>query len=155
MSLLDVIKATLTASLWLSWMAILITCAPALFAFVIAPSVRRWHYAIAILSGGVTGEVCGVGSLFLSLWLSCQGHSPCNTAQGDMGLIVTVPVGSFLGTLLAIGWTWLTLRIPSKSPWASICRYSGPSRILNWSYAIAIQVMFWVCVTRLFARLMA
>ena len=72
-----------------------------------------------------------------------------------MGLIVTVPGGSFLGTLLAIGWTWLTLRIPSKSPWASVSRYSGRSRILNWSYAISIQVVFWVCATWLFARLMA
>jgi|HubBroStandDraft_5_1064220.scaffolds.fasta_scaffold217805_2 hypothetical protein len=156
MSLLEVFKTTMIASVWLSWIGVLIACLPAGFAFAIAPTKRRWQYFVPGLLGGVAGEFCGVGSLFLSLWFSCLGKGPsCNTAQGDMGLMITVPTGAFLGSLLALFWTWATLRIPPESPWSSVWCYSGPSRILNWTYAIAIQIAFWVLVTWSFARLMA
>jgi hypothetical protein len=156
MSLLEVFKATIFGSVWLSWIAVLIACLPTVGVFAIAPKRRRWQYVVAGLLGGVAGEFCGVGSLFLSLWLDCRGQGPsCNTAQGDMGLIITVPVGSLVGSLLALCWTWVTLRIPSESPWSSVCCYSGPSRIQNWTYAIAVQIAFWVLATWLFARLMA
>jgi hypothetical protein len=156
MSLLDVFGATVIASVWLSWMALLISCIPAVVTFASAPRIRRWHYVIAILSGGFAGEFCGVGCLFLNLWMYCQGiGQSCNTAQGDMGLIFTAPGGAFLGTLFAIGWTWATLRIPSTSPWCSVGRYSGPNRLLHWICVIAVPIGFWIFVTCLCARLMS
>ena len=149
-------KTTMIASVWLSWIAVLIACLPTVLGCAIAPTKRRWQFLVAGLLGGVAGEFCGVGSLFLSLWLFCLGQGQsCNTAQGDMGLMITVPVGSFLGSLLALCWTWATLRIPPQSPWSSVCCYSGPSRIQNWTYAIAIQIAFWVLASWVFARFMA
>jgi hypothetical protein len=155
-SLLEVFKVTMIASLWFSWIGVLIACIPVGFAFAIAPTKHRWQYVAAGLSGGVAGEFCGIGSLFLSLWFYCLGKGQsCNTAQGDMGLIITVPIGAFFGGLLALGWTWATLRILPKRPWSSVWSYSGPSRIQNWLCVIAIQIAFWVLVTWFFARLMA
>jgi hypothetical protein len=151
-----VFETTVIASVWFSWIAVLFACLPTGFAFAIAPTKHRLQYVVAGLLGGVAGEFCGVASLFLSLWFYCRGQGQsCNTAQGDMGLIITVPVGSFFGSLLAVCWTWATLRIPPESPWSSVWCYSGPSRIQNWTYAIAIQIAFWVLVTWFFARLMA
>ena len=149
MTLLQVLKATMIASAWFLWIAVPIACLPTAFAFAVAPRRHRWHYVVAGLLGGVA-------SLFLSVWFYCRGQGQsCNTAQGDMGLIITLPVGSFLGSSLAVCWTWVTLRIPPESPWSSIWCYSGPSRIQNWTYAIAIPIAFWVLVTLFFARLMA
>jgi hypothetical protein len=117
MSLLEVFKATLIAFLWFSWVGVLIACLPAVFGFAIAPAKRRWQCVATVLLGGIAGEFCGVGFLFLSLWLSCLGKGQsCNTAQGDMGLMITVPAGTFCGSLLALGWTWLTCRIPPENP---------------------------------------
>ena len=156
MELIDTLKATVFASLWFSWIGLLIACVPAGLAFASAPRLRRRQYFVGGLLGGVAGEFCGVGSLFLSLWIGCLGQGQfCNTAQGDMGLIVTVPVGSLLGSLLALCWTWITLRIPEKSPWASVCSYSGANRMWNWACAIGLQVVFWPLGTLLCARLMA
>lgn len=156
MSLLDVLGATAIASIWLSWMALLIACVPAVFAFALAPQGRRWHYAFAIVGGGFAGEFCGVGCVFLSIWLFCGGHGqPCTTDQGDMGLISTAPVGAFLGTLFAIVWTWATHRVPSKSLWCSVGRYSGSSWLLHWVCVIVTPVAFWVLVTWLAARMVA
>jgi hypothetical protein len=156
MSLLEVFTTTMRASIWFSWIGVLIASLPTGFAFAIAPTKRRWQYVVAGLLGGVAGEFCGVGSLFLSLWFFCLGKGQsCNTAQGDMGLIITVPVGAFFGSLLALGWTWAALRISPESPWSSVWCYSGPSRIQNWIYAVAIQIAFWVLATWFCARLMA
>jgi hypothetical protein len=156
MSLLEVFKVTMAVSIRFSWIGLLIACLPAWYAFTIAPKKLRWQYVVAGLLGGVAGEFCGVGSLFLSLWLSCLGKGQsCNTAQGDMGLMITLPAGAFFGSLLGIGWTWVTLRISPESPWSSVWCYSGPSRIQNWIYAIAIQIAFWSLVTWLFARWVA
>lgn len=154
--LLEALTATINVSIRFSWLALLIASVPSGIASLIAPDGRRRQYLIAGLLGGIAGESCGVGSLFLGLWLSClKEPQPCNTAQGDMGLIVTFPVGSILGSLLAIGWTWLTLKIPAGNPWSSVCSYSGPDRVRNWAYAIASQIVFWILLTWLFARLMS
>jgi hypothetical protein len=156
MSLLEVFKAALVASALFSWITLLIACWPTILAFSIASTKHRWQYVIAGLLGAFTGEFCGVLFLFLSLWLSCRGHEQsCNTAQGGMGIIITLPIGSLLGNVLALFWTRMTLRIPPENPLASICSYSGPSRIQNWTYAIAIPIAFWGLVTLFFAHLMA
>jgi hypothetical protein len=153
MSIWEVLRATVFASLWFSWVALLIAAVPTLVAFVIS---SRKQYLVSGFLGGLAGEFCGVGSLFLSFWFSCRGQGQsCNTAQGDMGLMITAPVGSLLGCLLALCWNWATLRIPSESPWASVSRYSGASRVKNWTYAIAIPIAFWVLTTLFLARLMA
>jgi len=131
MDLVETLKATVMAALWFSWIALAIALVPTLFASIAAENHGK-QYALAGLLGGVAGEFCGTGSLFLSLWISCRNQAQCNTAQGDMGLIVTVPLGSFIGCLLALFWTWLTLRIQEGSVWASVSRYTGPSRVQNW-----------------------
>lgn len=154
MELVETLKTMVIASLWFSWIALGIALMPTLFVSI-AAETHGWQYAVAGLLGGVVGEFCGTGSLFLSFWLSCRNQPQCNTAQGDMGLIVVVPVGSIIGCLLALFWTRFTLRIPEGSPWSSVSRYTGRSRFQNWAYAIALQVAFWSLVTWVSALLMA
>ena len=113
MSVSETLRATLSASLWLSWIALLIAILPTILVMVAAER-HRWQYLIVGVLGSVAGEFCGVASLFLSLWFSCLGQGQaCNTAQGDMGLIITLPVGSLLGCLFALFWTWRTLILGS------------------------------------------
>jgi hypothetical protein len=155
MNFVDGLKAGISVACIFSWIALLIALVPTLFV-TFAIGARHWQYAIAGLLGGVTGGFCGATSLFLSFWFACRGHvQSCNTAQGDMGLLVTFPLGSFAGCLVALAWTGLTLRIPEKTPWSSVCSYSGPSPLINWAYAIASQLAFWPTMIILFARLMA
>jgi hypothetical protein len=140
MTLVDVFKAAVSVSLIFSWIALLIALVPTLLV-TFAVETRRWHYAIAGLLGGVTGGFSGAASLFLSLWFGCRGQvQGCNTALGDMGLLVTFPVGSFLGCLVAL----LCMRL-----------YSGPRPFRTWVYAIVSQLIFWATMIILFARIMA
>ena len=112
MNLVDGLKAAISVSLHFSWIALLIALLPTLFV-TFAVETRRLQYAIAGLLGGVAGGFCGATSLFLSFWFGCQGQvQSCNTAQGDMGLLVTFPAGSLAGCLIALAWTRLTLGIP-------------------------------------------
>lgn len=155
MDFMDALKAAVSVTFVFSWIALLIALVPTL-GVTFAVEKHRWHYAIAGLLGGVVGGFSGATSLFLSFWLACRGHvQSCNTAQGDMGLLVTFPVGSFVGCLVCLTWTSLTLRFPEGSRWSSVCRYSGPSQLRNWAYAIAFQLAFWAAVIALLARLMA
>jgi hypothetical protein len=154
MDLVETLKVVLTAGLWFSWIALAIALLPTLLVSIAAENHKK-QYALAGLLGGVAGEFCGTSSLFLSLWLYCRKQAQCNTAQGDMGLIVTVPLGSFIGCLLALSWTWLTLGIQEGSVWSSVSRYNGPSRIQNLTCAIALQVVFWMSITWVLALLMA
>ena len=155
MNLSATLTATLSVSLRLSWVALLIAILPTTLAMATAERHRLQYLIVGVL-GSIAGEFCGVASLFLGLWFSCLGQGQaCNTAQGDMGLIITLPAGSLLGCLFALFWTGTTLRIASDSPWAWVSRYSGVSRAKNWGYAIGVPVAFWVLVTILLARLMA
>ena len=154
MSLSQTLTATLVAFLWFSWVALLIGCLPTLLAMAAAAKPRRLQYLIAGFLGSVGGEFCGVASLFLSLWLSCRGQSQyCNSAQGDMGLIITVPAGSLLGCVFALFWTWMSLNVSSESPWAWVSRYSGASQVKNWTCAIGVPMAFWILTTLFLARL--
>ena len=140
MNLVDAFKAAVLVSLIFSWIALLIALVPTLLV-TSAVETRRWQYAVAGLLGGVAGGFSGAASLFLSLWFSCRGQvQGCNTAQGDMGLLVTFPLGSFIGCLVAL----LCMRL-----------YSGPRPLQNWAFAVASQIAFWVTMIILFARLMA
>jgi hypothetical protein len=153
MSLSDTLTATLHASLWFSWIGLLIAVLPSIFAMAIAER-DRLQYLIVGLLGGIAGESCGVASLFLSLYFSCLGQQNCNTAQGDMGLLITLPVGSILGCLFTLFWTWATLNIASDSPWAWISHYSGAKPVKNWTYVIGVPIALLVLATIFFARLM-
>jgi len=155
MNLVDGLKAAISVSLHFSWIALLIALLPTLFV-TFAVETRRLQYAIAGLLGGVAGGFCGATSLFLSFWFGCQGQvQSCNTAQGDMGLLVTFPAGSLAGCLIALAWTRLTLGIPTKSPWSSVFCCGGASHLRNWAYAIVTQLAFWAATIILLARLMA
>lgn len=82
--------------------ALAITLLPTL-TVVCAAETRRGYYAIAGMLGGVVGGFGGAAALFLGLWLSCWGQTKgCNTAQGDMGLLVSFPAGDFLGSVAAL-----------------------------------------------------
>jgi hypothetical protein len=156
MSLREVLITCVSASLRFSWIAILISCVPTLVVFSAAAKPNRLQYLIAGLLGGIAGEFCGTSALFLSLWYGCLGQGQsCNTAQGDMGLIVTIPVGSLLGCLLAMSWTLATLRFPPTSLWASVICYTGPNRLGNWTCSIATPAAFCILTTLVLARLMA
>ncbi len=156
MILRETLIACVSASLWFSWIAILIACVPTLVVFSIAAKPHRLQYLIAGLLGGIAGEFCGTSALFLSLWYGCLGQGQsCNTAQGDMGLLVTIPIGSLLGCLLAMWWISATLSFLPTSPWASVSRYTGPSRVGNWTCTLAVPAIFFVLTTVVLARLMA
>lgn len=140
MSYVDGLKAAVYAACFFSWIALLIALIPTL-SVVFAVETRRWHYAISGLLGGVAGGFFGAASLFLSLVFACGGKvEGCNTAQGDMGLLVTFPLGSLVGCLVGL----MCMRL-----------YSGPRPFRNWAYSIASQIVFWAILTVLFARLMA
>jgi hypothetical protein len=140
MTFVDGFKSAVSVSLIFSWIALLIALVPTLLVTFVAET-RRWHYAVAGLLGGVAGGFSGAASLFLSLWFGCRGQvQGCNTAQGDMGLLVTFPVGSLLGCLVAL----LCMRL-----------YSGPRPFRNWAYALVSQLAFWTTMIILFARLLA
>lgn len=158
MNFREALMASITASVWLSWIAVLIACLPA-FAIGMpsAPRGHRAHFVIAGLLGGIVGEFCAVHSLFFSIYLWCRSFlpEPCNSAQGDMGLIYLLPIGSIIGSMLGLFWMWLTLKIPEESAWTSVFIYAGPSRIRNWCCAIAVPLGFCVLITCLLARMMA
>lgn len=140
MSFVDALRAAVSVALIFSWIALLIALLPTILVTSMAQT-RRWDYGIAGLVGGVAGGFSGAASLFLSLWFGCRSQAQgCNTAQGDMGLLLTFPVGSFLGCLVAL---------------LSIHFYSGPHPFRNWAYAIASQVAFWAMMIFVFARVMA
>jgi hypothetical protein len=125
-------------------------------AFLASQRTNRRQYLVAGLLGGLAGEFSGVASLLLSLWFGCrsQGQS-CNTAQGDIGLIFTAPMGAMLGCVFAMWWTYATLKRSPSNPWASVFRYSGQERFKNCAFAIATPFALWVLVTVVVARLMA
>jgi len=140
MPLIDALNAAVSVAFVFSWIALLIALVPTLLVSF-AVSTRRWQYLIAGLLGGVAGGFCGAASLFLSFWFACQGHvQGCNTAPGDMGLLVTFPLGSLFGCVVGL----LSMRL-----------YSGPQLFRNWALSIASQLAFWATMTILFARLMA
>ena len=130
-----------------------------LFGFAVAPQMHRWKYVIGGILGGLAGEFCAVCSNYLSQRMYCfqvekQGFY-CNIAQGDVILVFLIPIGIVLGSLLAEGWTWLTMRLPAESAWTSVFIYSGARRIRNWACAIALPLGFYVFLTWLLARLMS
>jgi hypothetical protein len=141
MSLAEALKTALLVASVYSWVTLLLAAVPTLFITFVFITGRRWEHAIAGLLGGVGGGFCGAAALFLSLWLSCRDvPTGCNTAQGDMGLLVTFPVGSIAGCLIAL-----------------LCmnRISSSSRFKNWVYWIGSQIAIWATTTILFAQLMA
>jgi hypothetical protein len=152
MNLLDTLKASAVASLWFSWIAALIAFLPILFAFSIASRPRRFRYLVAGILGAIAGESCGVFSLFLSLWLYCRARPNCNTAQGDMGLLVTLPIGTLAGCILSLVWTRAIRGALERS---SESERSALSSLRKWIYTAAIPVGFWLFATLLAARLMA
>ena len=140
MNFVGALEAAASVSFIFGWVALFIALIPSLFV-ALAVDTRGWQYAIAGLLGGVAGGFCGATSVFLSLWFACRGQvQGCNTAQGDMGLLITFPLGSIVGCLVAL----LCMRL-----------YSGPRAFRNWAYSITSQIVFWAIVTILFARLMA
>jgi len=141
MTFVDALKVAVSVASVFSWIALLIALVPTLFVTFAIVDTRRWHYAIAGLLGGLGGGFCGAASLFLSLWFSCRGHvQGCNTAQGDMGLLVTFPLGSLAGCL--VGLLFMNL-------------YSVHHPFRSWAYWISSQLAIWAATTMLFGRLMA
>lgn len=141
MTFVDGLRVALSVACVFSWIALLIALIPTLFVAFAIVDIRRWHYVVAGLLGGVGGGFCGAAALFLSLWFSCRDQvQSCNTAQGDMGLLVTFPLGSLAGCLVAL----LCMQL---------CSSSHPLR--TWAYWISSQLAIWAASTILFARLMA
>ncbi len=111
---------------------------------------RPLHLPLIGFLGGMGGAFVAFNSLFFWLdWECAQQPQPCNSAQGDMGLIYLLPILTVLGVLIAQVWTRLSLLIPEHWIAASVFRYSGPHRIFNWLFAIAVQLLFWPALTYL------
>ena len=147
MTFWEVFMASITASVWPSWIALpFLVVSMLCIALASAPGSNRRRYLIAGLIGGIVGEFCAVYSLFFSLLLFCRAHPSCNTAQGDMGLIYLIPLGTSVGTLLTSGFTWVTFKIARSIP---------SSRRPIWICSILAQLTFYVETTWLLAHLMA
>jgi hypothetical protein len=163
MSLRDAIVGTLWAALWFSWVGLLIALLPSLCVGLVLRTRnlanegsvgRKIPYASLGLVGGLMGEFTAVSSLSLGTWWWClKGSQVCHDGQAGMVLIFTVPALSFFCSVLSLLWTWASLRIPSNNPFASVFRYSGSNRLLNWTCAIAIQLLFWPLLTIVVFRL--
>ena len=147
MDLLQTIETSIIASLWFSWIALLVACVPTAIATISAPGGRKLKYFIAGLFGGVGGEFCAVHSTFLSIWIWCQSQHPCNDAQGGIILIFLIPVETFVGSLLATAFMWLTLRVSGAG--------SSTSQRTVWTCSILVQLTVLVLATWLLAHLMA
>jgi hypothetical protein len=154
LTLWDTLTASLNVALWFSWVALLIATLPTIMVWAAAEEHRLLYVVVGAL-GSIAGGFCGAASLFLGLWFYCLGVvQGCNTAQGDMGLMITFPAGSLLGCFLSLFWMWAMLRISPDSPWAWVTRYSGTSRVGYWSYAIGVPATFLALITIFFAFLM-
>jgi hypothetical protein len=163
-----VLQETLFATLWFSWIALIIAAVPCgVLALLLSENAGRWsmpvdggtskhkvHYLLLGLLGGLAGEFVAIGSLFFGEWWLCNTqHQLCSDGQGGMAFIVTIPALSFLGSSFSLLWTWMSLRIPAASPLTSVFRYTGPNRLLNWTCAIAIQFTFWSLLTLVVFRM--
>lgn len=148
MEIQETLEGAFYASVWLSWIAVIIALVPA-WAIAGASRMHRRAYWVACLLGGLAGEFCAVNSLFIGLWFHCRRQNPCNTAQGDLALIFLIPLETCSGSLLASGFTWLTLRITERSPSNRIFRGAA------WTLSILFQVAFCLSATWCMAHLMA
>jgi len=144
----ETLKVSTSASLWLSWIAMLIA-AVLTFAIACSSRIHRRYYSLSGILGGVAGEFCAVNSLFIGRWLWCRGQNPCNTAQGDIALIYLLPLGTCSGCLLASCFTAMTLRVIQLSPSDRLFRR------VTWTCSIAVQFAMFVSATWFFANLMA
>jgi hypothetical protein len=105
-----------------------------------------WKKFLLGILGGFAGEITGV-AVFPSAnsnWcrdMSAQG-SHCD-GQGGLVLIFTVPLCAIIGSCASILWTWISVTIPAKKPWASIFNYGGGNRAMNVVFAVAVQALYW------------
>ena len=104
----------------------------------------RVPYFILGILGGIAGAIVAVGTLAGSeQWICYSQHQLCNDGQGGILLIFTLPFFSIVCSSIALVWTSWSFRIPEESAWASIFRYSGKRRTLNWLCAVTTQIVFW------------
>ncbi len=158
MSLLNTFVPIVFACAWFSIFAIPIAAIPSgLLAFIFKArdrskralvgkhEARKIPHFVLGLIGGIAGECMAVFSLFLSTELSCiRGGQLCHDGQAGMELMLTVPLFSLLGSVVAILWTRLTLQFSSQKIYASIFTYAGPSRTLNLSVSLASVFAMWL-----------
>jgi hypothetical protein len=101
-------------------------------------------YFLLGTAGGCGGAIVALLTLVGALeWECYTRHFGCNDGQGGIMLIFTVPCFAIVCSSLALVWTSLSFRIPEASIWASVFRYSGERRLMNWLCALAIQASFW------------
>ena len=147
------------ASAWFSLFAIpFAVIPPAAVALFLRASDRKWTVLLAReeetrkvpyvklgLIGGICGECLAVCSLFFaSEWSCLKGQQLCHDGQTGMVLILTVPLFSVLGSIIALFWTWITLRVPGERVYASIFAYSGPRRSLNRVIGLVFVLCIWM-----------
>ncbi len=147
------------ASAWFSLFALpFAVIPPAVLAFLLRASDRKWTILLAReegirkipyvklgLIGGICGECSAVCSLFFATEWSCfKGQQLCHDGQTGMVLILTVPLFSVLGSVIALFWTWITLRVPVERIYASILTYSGSRRNLNRVIGLSVVLCIWM-----------
>ena len=145
---------SLGLTLWFSWLSLpFAVLPPCVLAIILKTKKSSWktstsqhrvHYFLLGLLGGIVGEYVAVSTLCIGEeWICHTLNQLCNDGQGGLAFIFTIPFCSFVCSGLALFWTWLSLRFREDAPWASVFQYSGPSRLLNWNFAIAIQLVYW------------
>lgn len=159
MNVLNDALSTAFACAWFSLFALpFAVIPPAILVLFLRASERNWSVSIAgkeealkipywrlSLIGGICGECTAVCSLFFATEWSCfKGQQLCHDGQTGMVLILTVPLFSVLGSVFALLWTWITLRVPAERLYASILTYSGPRRILNRIIGLAVVFGIWM-----------
>jgi hypothetical protein len=148
-------------TLWLSLIAIPFAAVPAGAVMLgLTPQKRIWripaskiraerkvpYFRLALL-GGLTGEFVAVSTLFWSEWWDCKTRGiSCYDGQGPILLGLTIPVMAVFGSLLAMAWTWLSIRFPSEILGASVMTYTGRFPRLNWVCGVFLVSVFWVVI---------
>ncbi|MDE3199988.1 MAG: hypothetical protein KGN79_03620 [Acidobacteriota bacterium] len=168
MEFLKQLIASVEITVLFSWLALISAAImPGALKLIDRFEMRPWMYTprgreaqknvpvwIPAFIGGMAGAYVAVSSLALGEWWICKTQGRlCNDGQGGIALLFTLPALSFAGSAIALGWTWLTLKIPSRCLGASILIYDGRLRLLNWLLGLALAFAFWAAVTFILMKL--
>jgi hypothetical protein len=106
-----------------------------------------WKKVSIGMLGGVVGGITAIAVFFpaQSAWCTAESAkgSYCD-GDGPMLLVaLTIPVGSFVASSIAVLWTWFSFLIPADRHSASVFTYRGDLRGLNVGIALAVQSVYW------------
>ena len=117
------------------------------YAYITPNGLTSLQRFVAACAGGIAGVVTIIVATLRALdWECTHMGSGCNDGQGQIVLVELVPAMFIGGALVAWVWTALTAAIPSESVFSSVFVYDGPRPVINFFFAVALVVSFWLAV---------